>query len=95
MKTPEWLPVFGNLPKSKNNPQEDYVLSSLIDRIRKQYPTTHGLVAFHVKNEGKRTVQQAKIDKINGLTKGVSDLIIIGNHSAITNDCSVFFYNQC
>lgn len=79
MKTPEWLPVFGDLPKSKDNPHEDYVLSSLIARIRKDYPSTYGLVAFHVKNEGKRTTQQIKIDKVKGLTKGVSDLIIIGN----------------
>lgn len=79
MNTPQWLPKFGNLPRSKDNPHEDYVLSSLIARIRKDYPNSYGLVAFHVKNEGKRTGQQIKIDKLKGLTKGVSDLIIIGN----------------
>lgn len=79
MRCPSWLPVFGNLPRSKDNPHEDYVLSSLIARIRKDYPTTYGVVAFHVKNEGKRTGQQIKLDKLKGLTKGVSDLIIIGN----------------
>ena len=79
MKTPEWLPKFGDLPKSTNNPAEDYVLSSLVSRIRKDYPTTYGLVAFHVKNESKRTTTQIKIDKLKGLTKGVSDLIVIGN----------------
>lgn len=79
MKTPNWLPVFGDLPKSTKNPHEDYVLSSLISRIRRDYPTSYGLVAFHVKNEGKRTAQQIKVDKLKGLTKGVSDLIIIGN----------------
>lgn len=79
MKTPEWLPKFGDLPKSTNNPAEDYVLSSVVSRIRKDYPTTYGLVAFHVKNESKRTTTQIKIDKMKGLTKGVSDLIVIGN----------------
>lgn len=79
MKTPEWLPKFGDLPKSPNNPAEDYVLSSVVSRIRKEYPTTYGLVAFHVKNESKRTTTQIKIDKLKGLTKGVSDLIVIGN----------------
>ena len=79
MKTPEWLPKFGDLPKSTSNPAEDYVLSSLVSRIRKDYPTTYGLVAFHVKNESKRTTTQIKIDKLKGLTKGVSDLIVIGN----------------
>ena len=79
MKTPEWLPKFGDLPKSTSNPAEDYVLSSVVSRIRKDYPTTYGLVAFHVKNESKRTTTQIKIDKLKGLTKGVSDLIVIGN----------------
>lgn len=79
MKTPSWLPVFGDLPRAKDNPAEDYVLSSLIARIRKDYPCSYGLVAFHVKNEGKRTTQQIKVDKLKGLTKGVSDLIVIGN----------------
>ena len=79
MRCPDWLPVFGDLPKATTNPHEDYVLSSLISRIRKDYPTSYGLVAFHVKNEGKRTTQQIKVDKLKGLTKGVSDLIIIGN----------------
>lgn len=79
MKTPEWLPKFGDLPKSTNNPAEDYVLSSVVSRIRKDYPTTYGLVSFHVKNESKRTTTQIKIDKLKGLTKGVSDLIVIGN----------------
>ena len=79
MKTPHWLPVFGDLPKATTNPAEDYVLSSLISRIRASYPDTYGLVAFHVKNESKRTQGQIKADKIKGLTKGVSDLIVIGN----------------
>ena len=79
MKTPSWLPVFGDLPRAKDNPAEDYVLSSIISRIRKDYPSSYGLVAFHVKNESRRTVGQIRADKAKGLTKGVSDLIIIGN----------------
>ena len=79
MKTPAWLPVFGDLPKSTSNPAEDYVLSSLISRIRNDYPSTYGLVAFHVKNESKRTTGQIRADKAKGLTKGVSDLIVVGS----------------
>ena len=79
MKTPNWLPVFGDLPKSTSNPAEDYVLSSLISRIRNDYPSTYGLVSFHVKNESKRTTGQIRADKAKGLTKGVSDLIVVGN----------------
>ena len=79
MKTPNWLPVFGDLPRSKDNPLEDYVLISLISRIRRDYPSSYGLVAFHVKNESKRSHAQIKADKMKGLTNGVSDLIVIGN----------------
>ena len=79
MRCPDWLPKFGDLPKSTSNPAEDYVLSSLISRIRNDYPSTYGLVAFHVKNESKRTTGQIRADKAKGLTKGVSDLIVIGN----------------
>ena len=79
MKTPTWLPKFGDLPKSTSNPAEDYVLSSLISRIRNDYPSTYGLVAFHVKNESKRTTGQIRADKAKGLARGVSDLIVVGN----------------
>lgn len=79
MKTPSWLPKFGDLPRAKDNPAEDYVLSSLISRIRKDYPSSYGLVAFHVKNESRRTMGQIRADKAKGLTKGVSDLVVIGN----------------
>lgn len=79
MKTPSWLPKFGDLPRAKDNPAEDYVLSSIISRIRKDYLSSYGLVAFHVKNESRRTMGQIRADKAKGLTKGVSDLIVIGN----------------
>lgn len=76
---PSWLPTFGDLNFRGDCPKEDYVLSSVISRIRKDYPSSYGLVAFHVKNESKRTTGQINIDKMKGLTKGVSDVIIIGN----------------
>lgn len=78
MKIPNWLPCFGDLSFRGDCPKEDYVLSSVISRIRKDYPTSYGLVTFHVKNESKRTQGQIKADKIKGLTKGVSDIVIPG-----------------
>lgn len=94
MKTPAWLPKFGTLKKSNDNPKEDYVLSSIVSRIRMDYPLTYGLVAFHVKNESKRTTGQIRADKAKGLTKGVSDLIVIGNPTLcmeIKRDDSCYF----
>ena len=94
MKIPEWLPKFGSLKKSNENPKEDYVLSSIVSCIRMDYPNTYGLVAFHVKNESKRTTGQIRADKAKGLTKGVSDLIVIGNPTLcmeIKRDDSCYF----
>ena len=94
MKIPPWLPKFGTLKKSNDNPKEDYVLSSIVSRIRMDYPLTYGLVAFHVKNESKRTTGQIRADKAKGLTKGVSDLIVIGNPTLcmeIKRDDSCYF----
>ena len=83
MKTPAWLPKFGDLPKSTSNPAEDYVLSSLISRIRSDYPSTYGLVAFHVKNESKRTTGQIRADKkpsvLDGSLSRIQTVNLINN----------------
>lgn len=79
MKFPQWLPVFGDQSFRGQCPHEDYALASFFDRLRKDYPTTYGLVAFHPKNEGQRTTAQIKVDKRKGFKKGVCDVIIAGN----------------
>lgn len=79
MKIPQWLRTYGDLSFRGASHKEDYVLSSLIDDIRRNYPDTYGLLAFHPKNEGKRTASQSRVDKMKGLTKGVCDLVIPGN----------------
>lgn len=79
MKFEPWMNVFGDQSFRGNCPKEDYVLSSFIAHVRRVYPDTYGLVAFHPKNEGKRTGAQSKADSIKGLTKGVCDVVIIGN----------------
>ena len=44
---------------------------------------TYGAVMVHVKNEGKRTAIQAKVDRMHGQTKGASDINIPGSRSFI------------
>jgi hypothetical protein len=44
--------------------------------IRAQYPKTWGLLAFHPRNEGVRTIGQAKWQKAEGMTAGTVDVII-------------------
>ena len=79
MNFPKFLKVYGDQSFRGDCPHEDYALTSFFSRIRKDYSTSYGLLAFHPKNEGKRTKQQNNIDKMKGLTKGVCDVIIIGN----------------
>lgn len=79
MNFPKFLKVYGDQSFRGDCPHEDYALTSFFSRIRKDYSTSYGLVAFHPKNEGKRTKQQNNIDKMKGLTAGVCDVVIIGN----------------
>ena len=83
MKIPQWLTVYGDVNYRGDCPHEDYALASFFDRIRKDYPLSYGLVAFHPKNEGKRSHAQVKVDKLKGMTKGVTDVIIIGNPTLV------------
>ena len=79
MKIPSWMRTYGNQSYRGDCPHEDYALASFVDRIRKDYPSTYGLVLFHPKNEGKRTTEQMKADKRKGFKKGVCDIVIAGN----------------
>lgn len=76
MKIPADLRVYGDVKFRGPCEKEDYVLTSFISYLRKNYPDSYGALAFHVQNEGKRTPAQAMRDKSHGLLKGVSDVII-------------------
>lgn len=57
-------------------PSENAVQVTFFNRIRREYPDTYGKIATHIKNEGKRTRQQAAKDKADGMVKGASDIVI-------------------
>lgn len=57
-------------------PLESAELTTFFNQIRKQYPKTYGLLAFHPRNEGKKTQAQVQVEKMEGSTPGVSDIII-------------------
>lgn len=59
-------------------PTENAEQITFFSRIRKQYPTTYGLIAVHIRNEGKKTWTQAAFHRASGQTKGASDIIIPG-----------------
>lgn len=79
MKFNEAIPVYGDTSyRNKKCPSEALEQVTFFNRIRKLYPDTYGLLAVHIKNEGKRTAHQAMKDKAEGMTAGASDIIIPG-----------------
>lgn len=83
MKIPPWLKVYGDPSFRGQCPSEAAEQATFFNRIRKQYPDTFGRIATHIKNEGKRSQNQVAKDKMQGLTKGASDIIIPANPAFI------------
>lgn len=59
-------------------PLEGAEQATFFNKLRKEYPDTYGALAFHAKNEGKKSQAQASRDRAQGLTTGTSDIIIPG-----------------
>jgi hypothetical protein len=57
-------------------PVENADQVTLFAFIRVQYPKTWGVLAFHPRNEGVRSIGQASWQKAEGMTNGVVDVII-------------------
>jgi hypothetical protein len=76
MILPPDIRVFGNPDFRGNCPTENADQVTLFAAIRRQWPKTWGRLAFHPRNEGKRTIGQAMWQKAEGLTEGTVDLII-------------------
>lgn len=57
-------------------PTEALEQMTFFNRLRKQHPKFAAL-GFHVRNEGKKTHAQVQMEKAEGMTPGVSDIIII------------------
>lgn len=78
MKIPDWLPVYGDMDyRSKKCPTETAEQITFFNVLRREYPEI-GKIALHIRNEGKRTVQQAIRQKAEGMVSGASDIIIPG-----------------
>lgn len=83
MKFPEWLPVWGDVKyRNKKCPKETAEQITLFAELRKQYPEI-GNIAIHVRNEGKRTWEQAAMHKAEGMITGACDIIIPGAPSLV------------
>lgn len=74
------IPVFGDTEyRDKKCPTEALEQVTFFNRVRRDYPDTWGLIATHIRNEGKFSVQQRTRQKAEGMTPGASDIIIPGN----------------
>ena len=78
MYLPNDVRVYGDLNYRGTCPKETLEQVTFFARLRRHYPDTLGLIAFHVRNEGKRTHLQAATEKSEGMTTGAPDIIIPG-----------------
>lgn len=77
------VPVYGGDYRG-DCPKESTEQSSFFNRLRLEYPDTWGLLAIHVRNEGKRHHRQmAKIRSEGGFVSGAADINIPGSPSLI------------
>lgn len=61
----------------KNPPSERDEQVTFFNQLRKNMPHL-GAVAIHIKNEGKRNINQVQEDKANGMVTGAVDIVIPG-----------------
>ncbi len=78
MLLPNDIPIYGDLTYRGKCPKETLEQVTFFNRLRRDFPDTLGLIAFHVRNEGKRTHLQAAAEKSEGMTTGAADIIIPG-----------------
>lgn len=71
--------VYGDLAYRGKCSSEDAVHVAFVAWLRHKHPE-YAALCIHPKNEGKRTAQQASMDrKMGSITRGASDIIIVGN----------------
>lgn len=76
MKLSKTIPTYGDASYRGECPKESAEQITFINTIRARYPDTWGKIAIHIKNEGKRTAQQIRREKMEGMVTGASDIVI-------------------
>ena len=69
--------IFGEKEKGKQ-PSENAEMITFFNVLREDYPDL-AVIATHIKNEGKRNINQIGKDKAEGLVTGFPDIVILGN----------------
>lgn len=76
MRLPKDIPIWGNVEYRGPCPKETLEQVTFFARLRRDYPSSYGLLALHPRNEGKRTHLQAAKEKSEGMTTGATDIVI-------------------
>jgi hypothetical protein len=69
--------IYGQQEKGKQ-PRENAEMITFFNVLRSDFPHLAKL-ATHIRNEGERNINQARQQKSEGMVKGFSDIVIIGN----------------
>lgn len=80
------FPYYGDLMFRGKCPKEGLEQITFFGRIRAQYPTSWGILAYHPRNEGLRSGGQLRAiskHRAEGMQKGASDIIIPGSPSFV------------
>lgn len=79
MKFGSDIPVYGDIDyRNKKCPTETAEQITFFNWLRREYPDSYGLIAIHIRNEGKRTIHQAIREKAEGMVSGAADIMIPG-----------------
>lgn len=79
MKFPDWLPVYGDQAFRGKCYLEHIEQTSIINRIRREFPDSWGRLVLHPRNEGLLTKGQFSTvikHKAEGMAVGASDIVI-------------------
>lgn len=80
MKFPADIEVCGDVNyRNPKCPKETAEQITFFAELRKEWPDTIGILAIHVRNEGKRTWSQAAFERAEGMVAGACDVIIPGS----------------
>src|SRR5690625_3531637 len=83
MRFPDFLKVYGRQDYRGECPPELAEQITFFQWLQRSYPDLHR-IAVHPRNEGKRTYQQARMQRLEGsLNVGASDVIIPGGVSFV------------
>ena len=77
MKFDKELKVFGDTSFRGKCPTETAEQITFFGQLRKKFPQL-GSVALHIRNEGKKNINQVRQEKAEGMVSGASDIIIPG-----------------